>query len=189
MCELPRALSKKCRPPGNDSWRRASSRQPVIPPAPLTGDAGHCRGDAGGAPHPFVLPGQRSSRSSSWGRLSAEGGPGERPELGESRKFFEDSRLNEAALNARPDGVWDGCRRAADDRSKRNRRAPWGTRRRYLALKGVLRPPAWASGCANCAGRTRPGSRRLKPWPAGTASRSGMPAPAAHRSGTAPDRP
>ena len=40
---------KKYRPARNDYRARASSRQPVIPPAPLTGDVGRDCGDAGRA--------------------------------------------------------------------------------------------------------------------------------------------
>jgi hypothetical protein len=39
----------------NDLWVCASYRQPVIPPAPLTGDAGRGCGDASRAPLSFYF--------------------------------------------------------------------------------------------------------------------------------------
>jgi hypothetical protein len=45
---------KKAAPLWNEPLGRASLRQPVIPPAPLTGDAGRGCGDASRAPTFFV---------------------------------------------------------------------------------------------------------------------------------------
>jgi hypothetical protein len=48
-------IRKKARSVWNDPKARESSRQPVIPPAPLTGDAGRGCGDASRAPDFFDL--------------------------------------------------------------------------------------------------------------------------------------
>jgi hypothetical protein len=44
-------IQKKVWAARNDPFGRESSRQPVIPPAPLTGDAGRGCGDASRAPN------------------------------------------------------------------------------------------------------------------------------------------
>src|SRR5689334_22242416 len=56
---------------------------------------------------------------------------------------------------------------------------------RRIAIKRYSTPirmrPPWARGCASCAGRTAPGLPPPTPSRAGTALRSGTPAPAARR--------
>jgi hypothetical protein len=56
------------------------------------------------------------------------------------------------------------------------------------SLGVILVKPLSASGYASCAGRTAPGSPPPTPLPAGTALRSGTPAPDARRSGSAPGK-